>query len=253
MVGEAAAWTMNEGPLPTSLYWAIASALSKDVGLSLEGYRGQEATAYVAPLRERPWPGWQLGQRHNLAIVLVKDGHVVGAWLELEGCLLGPSLKGRNLTDITGLTWGDWLLSNGLGVTAMSASQPEETPEEVIRKYLAAVTQAHYEQSICRLTMWNSLRRLLQRDSSLALYASAPDPTCLEASVSVMSAVPIEGGVYRAVFERLAGGKPVEVRRYRVTLDVTWQPQIPWPNGSHEIDMTLVRETQGSPWRIDDP
>jgi len=106
-------WTVGEEPLPTRLYWSIANTLSKDVGLGLEACRGQEVVAFVVPLAKKPWPNWVQGQRRNLAIMLVKDHRVVGAWLELEGILLGPSLKGRNLTDITGLDWGKWLLVNG--------------------------------------------------------------------------------------------------------------------------------------------
>ncbi|HEY3314265.1 MAG TPA: DUF4830 domain-containing protein [Bacillota bacterium] len=246
-------WTVGQGPLPIGLYWSVADTLSKDVGLGLEAYRGKEVVAFVVPLAQRPWPEWVQGQRKNLAIILVKDHHVVGAWLELEGILLGPSLKGRNLTDITGLDWGEWLLANGL---AGAPSRSQETPEETIRGYFAALTRADVEQAVARLTARNALEELLQRDATSALYTTVPHATSLEetiASASVKSIAPAEGEAYRPALERLAAGKPAETRRYEVLLDVTWRVQMPVPNGPHEITMTLVMETADSSWGIDDP
>jgi hypothetical protein len=109
-------WEVKAGDYPIGLYWKLANEFSKEEGLDLTSLKGKtvEVNRYAV---EGGLPGQGDQSSYNYesnAIVLVKDKKIVGAWLAFNTTGIGPSLKKHYLTDITGLSYEDWLKREGI-------------------------------------------------------------------------------------------------------------------------------------------
>ncbi|MEK5253775.1 DUF4830 domain-containing protein [Paenibacillus sp. FSL F4-0125] len=116
LVGVPQDWEVKLGEYPEGLYWRLANVFSKDAGFDLTTLKGSDVEAWRYSLVDGlPGSEGQSGFSYpsNL-ILLVQSGNTVGAWLEFNVQSVGPSIKKRSLTDITGLTFDEWTEREGL-------------------------------------------------------------------------------------------------------------------------------------------
>jgi hypothetical protein len=109
-------WEVKLGEYPVGLYWQLAYEFSKDAGLDLTLLKGTTVEVQRYSLVDGlPGSGEQkeFSYPSNL-VLLVQSGNTVGAWLEFNIQSIGPSIKKRSLTDITGLTFEEWTEREGL-------------------------------------------------------------------------------------------------------------------------------------------
>lgn len=109
-------WEVKLGEYPVGLYWRLANEFSKDAGLDLTLLKGATLEVQRYSLVDGlPGSGEQkeFSYPSNL-VLLVQSGNTVGAWLEFNIQSIGPSIKKRSLTDITGYTFEEWTEREGL-------------------------------------------------------------------------------------------------------------------------------------------
>ena len=104
-------WQVQQGQYPIGLYWGLANEYSKDVGLDLTSLKGKSVEAHVYELMDGlPGSGTQASCNYpSNAILIVENGQVVGAWLAFNTQTIGPSVKKRTLSEITGLGFEEWV------------------------------------------------------------------------------------------------------------------------------------------------
>lgn len=109
-------WEVGLGEYPVGLYWRLANEFSKDAGLDLTPLKGTTVDVWRYSLVDGlPGSGDAAEYTYpsNL-VLLVQSDHTVGAWLEFNTRSIGPSIKKRSLTEITGLTLDEWVEQEGL-------------------------------------------------------------------------------------------------------------------------------------------
>lgn len=104
-------WGVRLGEYPAGLYWGLANEFSRNVGLDLTPLKGREVEVWRGSLAGGlPGEGPQSQYRYPSNIVLLlDDGKVAGAWLTFNVMGIGPSVRMRNLNDITGLSFEEWV------------------------------------------------------------------------------------------------------------------------------------------------
>ncbi|NLW06920.1 MAG: DUF4830 domain-containing protein, partial [Clostridia bacterium] len=130
----------QSGEYPVVLYYAYNNELSKDVGLDLSPYLGQEVTVNLYKLEE-PLPAFMAPRQRASRAVVVKDkDQIIAAWLDAgrhHG--FACSLKGRRLEEITEKTWGEWVNQYIDHRNEQDILISRMQPEEVIETYFEAI------------------------------------------------------------------------------------------------------------------
>jgi len=166
-------WDVPLGAYPEGLYWGLANVFSQDIGLDLTRLKGQTVQAWRYPLQDG-LPGEGEHKRFSYpsdVIVLVSDQTVVGAWLAFNTTAIGPSLKLRNLEEITGLTFDQWVdRERYFTQSGANTDLAELGPVEVLRTFLDAITAGDRTRAQACLSprgALNSLTMNQNRDSRL--------------------------------------------------------------------------------------
>jgi hypothetical protein len=104
-------WQVQLGEYPVGLYWGLANEYSKDVGLDLTILKGKSVEAHIYELKDGlPGSGEQAKFSYpSNAILIVENRQVVGAWLTFNTQSIGPSVKKRTLSEITGFSFEEWI------------------------------------------------------------------------------------------------------------------------------------------------
>ncbi|TCP55625.1 uncharacterized protein DUF4829 [Tumebacillus sp. BK434] len=244
------------GVYPQGLYWAKHNLFSKDIGLDLTRYLGETVVAHTILLKEM----WDDGLKMNTeAIVLEKDGEVVGAWLE-KGGEMAASLQRRDFADLAGVSWDEWLQQEGqVSYTdGPDAEMKDWTPQQVILKYYEAIQNGNYATAYnlyskaYQSTFWTyeTGQTLIAKEWSRGglspqnlTFAKVIDVQAVKAPDVWVPAESYKGS-------RL-GRKPVGEQQYQVTLDVKYKTQTEQPDGINALFVGVVKESQNAPWKIE--
>jgi hypothetical protein len=135
-------WDVNAGDYPIGLYWQLANEFSKDVNLDLTSLKGNSVEVWRYSLVDGlPGSGDQSKFNYPSTVVLIVDSNkVVGAWLNFNTMSIGPSVKKRYLTDITGLNFKEWIQQNGLFTNpGKNADLEILQPVDLLKAYFKAI------------------------------------------------------------------------------------------------------------------
>lgn len=243
------------GVFPLGLYWAKHNLYSKDIGLDLTRYQGETVVAHTILLKEM----WDDGLKMNTeAIVLEKDGEVVGAWLE-KGGEMAASLRKRDFADLAGSSWDEWLQEEGhVSYTeGPDAEMKDWTPQQVILKYFEAIQNGGYATAYnlyskaYQSTFWHyeTGMTLIAKDWSTG--GLSPQNMSFAKVIDVQAVktpdvwAPSES--YRG--SRL-GRQPVGEQQYQVTVDVKYKTQTEQTDGINALFVGVVKESKDAPWKI---
>ncbi|MDQ7096772.1 DUF4830 domain-containing protein [Desulfosporosinus sp. PR] len=137
-------WQVRLGEYPIGLYWGLANEYSKDVGLDLTAFKGKRVEAHIYELVDGlPGSGEQAIFSYPSNVILIIDNRrVIGAWLAFNIQGLGPSVKRRTLTEITGLNFEEWLKSKHYFENSSTDNDLESlTPTQVIDTFFDSINK----------------------------------------------------------------------------------------------------------------
>lgn len=165
-------WSVLQGNYPEGLYWHLANVLSSDSGLSLTPLKGQMSTAYVYRLNE----GLSRGDATTdfkyptNAVILRKDGKIVGSWLMFNIGKIGPSLDLDYLEDIVHVDFDTWVRDTGIVVSQTSYAP---SPKEAILTFFSAIESGDKKLAHVQFSPKAMLQALTtNHDPSKQLYHS---------------------------------------------------------------------------------
>lgn len=141
------------GDFPVSIYWAYNNTLSSAIGLDYRLFLGKQVDAIVYALEEAPTCLFPYDDARGIAITV--NGYVIGAWIDAGTYLdLACALDGRTLQDITGLTWGQWLVETGVVNTENKLEKSIATisPEQIVHAYYEAINEHNYSLAYAYFT-----------------------------------------------------------------------------------------------------
>lgn len=137
-------WRVQLGEYPVGLYWGLANEYSKDVGFDLSSLKGKSVEAHIYELKDGlPGSGTQSSFSYpSNAIVIVENRQVVGAWLAFNTQSIGPSVKKRTLSEITGLSFEEWVKrENYFETTSKNADLATLSPTQVIDTFFDSINK----------------------------------------------------------------------------------------------------------------
>ena len=166
-------WDVQLGAYPEGLYWGLANEFSKDAGLDLTGLKGKIVEAQIYEL-EDGLPGSGDNARFKYpsnAILLVQDGHTVGAWLSFNTRSIGPSVRKRTLQELTGLAFEQWVARERYFTdTGRNSDLAGLAPTEVMDTFFAAINQGDKTRAVACLSPQNLLESLTMNLDTGHLY-----------------------------------------------------------------------------------
>ncbi|MFA6940709.1 MAG: M56 family metallopeptidase [Clostridiaceae bacterium] len=139
-------WDVMAGDYPVGLYWELANEFSKDAGLDLTKLKGDTVQVWRYSLADGlPGQGEQSIYNYpSNAVLLVSSNKVVGAWLCFNVAGIGPSVKKHYLTDITGLTFENWIERKGLFSNLGDNSDLAAlSPTDLIKEHFKAINNGN--------------------------------------------------------------------------------------------------------------
>lgn len=259
----------SETDVERGLYWAYHNQFSKAVGLDLTPYLGQTVKAHLwhaddAFAETHPQAHPQTG--HTRAVLLEREGRIVGGWLIRKGDLQVASLNRREFEDLTESRWGEWLAEHGIAQdTARAKEFVFPTPEETLTEFFKRVDAGDLEEAKNFYSLAHRFDVLLM-GGSLAEQVRQLDEGQFDpvSWVHLFRSVKLTG-MKRDEFlhpERPRDTTPFGIQlnrepegylQYSVSLDVVNDPERPtiFPDGRVDLFVTLVREEAGAPWRIE--
>lgn len=137
-------WRVQLGEYPVGLYWGLANEYSKDVGLDLTSLKGKSVETHIYELKDGlPGPGTQASFSYpSNAIIIVENRQIVGAWLAFNTQSIGPSVKKRTLSEITGLSFEEWVKrENYFETTGTNADLASLSPTQVIDTFFDSINK----------------------------------------------------------------------------------------------------------------
>lgn len=137
-------WQVQLGEYPIGLFWGLANEYSKDVGLDLTSLKGKSVEAHVYELiAGLPGSGDQASYSYpSNAILIVENRQVVGAWLAFNTQSIGPSVKKRTLTEITGLNFEEWIKrEHYFEISGTNDDLATLTPTQVIDTFFDSINK----------------------------------------------------------------------------------------------------------------
>lgn len=137
-------WKVPLGGYPSGLYWGLANVLSEDAGLSLTSLKGKKVLVWRSELQGGlPGEGPSSQYRYPSDVILLLEGQkVVGGWLEFNRSSLGPSVRRRQLEEITGRSFEEWLKAEGYFTeSGRNGDLAHLDPVKVIKAFLAAINE----------------------------------------------------------------------------------------------------------------
>jgi len=160
-------WEVPLGGYLEGVYWGLANVGSKDIGFDLEPLKGEVVTVWSCPVGVEP----RFMQDLDRAILLVREGVVVGAWTVSGSGAVYGSADRRRWEAITGLTLDQWLQGNGYFREAgPNADLAAMDPTEVVKAYFDALTGEDWVRAnACLLPAWR-LEGFTPRPETCRLY-----------------------------------------------------------------------------------
>lgn len=236
------------GTFPIKLYWAYNNELNGDIGLDLTPHLGREATLSIYRLAE-PLPDFLRPRTEARAVVLSRDGEVIGAWIDAgRHSSFACSLKRRGFEDITGLTWDDWVAGFIDRDDPLEQELARLGPEEIIRTYWQAVNDGDHRRAYATLSrrtlaQWLSTNMdnnfHANRDFADAYAGEGLDNYLAAEVLGIREYTPAE-----PPGESLAGA-----RSYEVKVDIEVKKTVSEGSGV-ATRFTTVKPEAGLGWRI---
>lgn len=242
------------GEIPAGLYFAYNNVLSKSIGYDMERYKGMDVKAHIINLKEEFGEGPNKNVR---AIVIEVAGSIGGAWLDRGRSGYLASLDKKYFGDITGKSWGQWLIDEGLvdySQKGFEGKMNKLTPEEVIQKYYDTIAKKDFKSAFSMLAKSNQMGYLyinmpddkLYNDDSQSYYGGLENITSVK--VSGIKEYNLEiTEIPDKTFNRLIFAR----KQYQVDTDMTFKQEIVRSNGSNPWFIGMVKESSNAPWLIE--
>ncbi|WP_051276212.1 DUF4829 domain-containing protein [Desulfovirgula thermocuniculi] len=235
------------GEFPVVLYWAYNNELSRDVGLDLSPYLGQEVEVSLYKVAE-PLPEF-MGPRRwaGRAVVVKSGGRIIGSWLD-AGRHYGfaCSLKGRRLEEVTGKTFAQWAAGFADPGDERERKLATLSLEEVIRVYYDAVNRGDHSLAYACLTRESLTGYLFANMDNNWLYNGSYEEASPDGIGNVRRATVLsvkEMNVF-------SGERDPETRNFAVEVDLQFKKLITMDSGRHTLFFTLKKEPPLGGWRI---
>ena len=168
-------WDVNAGDYPVGLYWELANEFSKDAGLDITKLKGKTIEAWRYTLADG-LPGQKEQSNFNYpstVVLLVNSNEVEGAWLNFNTTAIGPSVKKRYLTDITGITFEEWVYKKGLfSNLGENTDLATLSPSDLLKEYFKAIRDGNKTRAYACLSPNEMLESLTMNFRGQGLYNS---------------------------------------------------------------------------------
>lgn len=242
--------------IPIGLYFAYNNELSKSIGYDLEKYKGMDATAHIILLKEI------FGDSPNKdtrAIVIEVSGSIAGAWLDKgRHYAFLASLDKKYFADITGKSWGQWLIDKNLvdySSEGFEGKLKSISPEDVIREYYDAIDKKDFATAYSLISKSNQTGYLFANMPDFCLYNKSFSSAFNDGLENTLSAKikdisELTGG-YQIQTDKILNRNVYAKKEYMVNLDMTFKLQMTSGDGENTRFVILVKETPDAPWLID--
>ena len=157
------------GTFPSTLYWAYNNVLSQAVGLDFSAYLGETVDVAIYSLVEE-LPLFLKPYSKGRAIILRKDGAIIGAWIDAGTSLDAAStLDRRSFQEVISARydkdfwlqsdrlvdyWGKWLIKDNIvcPINVVDMKLASLSPEQVIQTFFSAINARDYKTAYACLT-----------------------------------------------------------------------------------------------------
>jgi hypothetical protein len=157
------------GTFPNTLYWAYNHVLSQAIGLDFSAYLGETIDVTIYALVEE-LPPFLKPYSEGRAIILRRDGLIIGAWIDAGTSLDAAStLDRRSFREIIDSRyaedfslqfhrlvdyWGKWLTKDQIADpnNEIDLALAALSPDQVIRTFFAAINAQDYQTAYACLT-----------------------------------------------------------------------------------------------------
>lgn len=231
-------FTHEPGTSPVPIYWAYNNELSKDIGLDMSLYLGKKVIAHIFLLNE---PLVKNGNPNTTArAVIVKyQGKTIGAFVSRWRSGFGVSLRRRDLNEITGLPWSQWLVHSNVvdPKNSLEEKLARMGPEKIIATYIEAVSNDNQKLAQACLTRRRLSGILFENMYPTELYNKKfPDDNIKSLELIKIEPYPIP-----------------DENIFKVDWNVQWKDSSKtWVSEGAQVRFcTLRKEIQGLGWRID--
>jgi hypothetical protein len=166
-------WQAQQGEYPIGLYWGLANEYSKDVGLDLTSLKGKSVEAHIYELKDGlPGSGTQSIFSYPSNVILIVDNkQVVGAWLAFNTQSIGPSVRKRTLSDITGLSFEEWVKrEHYFEASGTNADLASLSPTQVIDTFFDSINKGDKVRAYACLSPQRLLESLTVNSEPGHLY-----------------------------------------------------------------------------------
>lgn len=248
-------WQVKLGEFPIGLYWGLANEFSKDAGLDLTHLKGKRVEAHIYELKEGlAGSDPQIDFKYpSKAILIVENGQVAGAWLTFNVQSIGPSVKKRSLTEITGLSFEEWAnQEHYFEASGINSDLVGLSPTQVIDTFFDSINQGDKVRAAACLSPQSLLESLTRNMEPGHLYNESfkPNNSLAEA---IVCGKPLE---FQSMYDPQM---PINVineldqRRevgIRLKLEIEWKhPAFNSPD-REEIRFAIVKRSDYG-WKID--
>lgn len=165
-------WSVEAGSVPEGLYWELVNVFSNDIGLDLTPWKGKTANVSVYSLNEGLTFSDNPGSAYPaMAVILRVEEQIVGAWMNANVVIVGPSLKKRTFSEIEGRSFDDWLMEKGVfNANVIDHDLQSKKPDEVLMAFLEAIEKGDKARATACLAVDSKLEFMMMNHDEGQLY-----------------------------------------------------------------------------------
>ncbi len=238
---------------PNAFYFAYNNEFSKDIGLDMSKYVGEELNVDIYRLRESmPKEFYPIQDARG---IVVKSGDkIIGAYISAgrHSAFSACSLKGNSFETITNGTFGNWI--ENLAKSVKSTDQLAKlTPQELIHKYFDALDKGSAEQAIACMAKQNLVQYLTVNMPDEYLYNDAIPILLTDADFNDKPIDNIKSAKVLAIkeLENASWGGPTPNAKYfRINMDLQYAKERTISSGNQQWDCKMVYESPETGWKI---
>lgn len=236
----------RSGEYPLPLYWAYNNELSKDIGLDLAPYQGQNVRVVLYKLAELLPEPMEPRRECGRVVLVHSQNRVVGAWLDAgRHSAFATSLKGHTMENSSGKTWEEWIPSFIETEDPLEKSLATMEPTQVVQTFYEAINSKDYRNAHACESRRTLTHYLFANMDNELLYNPGFGDEEVTGWSNIISAQVME-------MHKLNPPDSAENQvSYEVKVELQVKEEITFKSGVQTLFITLKRESAESGWRIE--